>query len=268
MNIPTSFDVDHLSVSELRLLLGCGIKWFFERGSGVEIAEDIGGSPRLRGHALDSAANEHFRKKAEDGVGLSKAQMVELAVEIHEGGVDTHMFELPEWKSRDRIAKQAALYHTTFGSRFSPRSVTDIQCRVEYADPDLELPVHGVIDLVTDHPMIVDNKVKRRPPTDAQVHADFQLTTYAMMTGVHEVALAVITDDDRPQALFFPSYRNVHQIRMMKVRYNLAARSIKAGALNPAQEGTWFCNEKWCQHWNYCPFGGQGAPRIIPGIDD
>lgn len=260
---------EHLSVSQLRTLTMCGFKWAYEHQEGTR-SDNVGWDARLRGQCLDNAVSAHFVKKAENGVGFSKAYIKELVASEHERYQDATMFSINENLSKDRVVAQAALYLEVFGTMFTPRSKEDVQKSITYTDPDLDIPIMGIIDLIADIPMIVDTKIKGKLPKESEVHRDWQLTTYAMMTGIPQVALAVITDERTPRAELITSLRVPAQITAMKAIYNYAWGIIKARAFVPAAEGHWLCNSKWCNHWNYCPMGAGNDLDIlsIPGLDE
>lgn len=266
--LPSNYVLDHVSVSALRTYLMCGYRWAYdEMAKGGD--ESPGWSARLRGKAVDEAATMHFRLKAANGVGLSEANFVELAVNAHEQGEDVTMFDIAEKRSRDRVARQAALYHSTYGTALAPLSAKDVQKKIRWTSHRVALPVVGVIDVITNTPMVVDTKIKGKVPKEADVHRDLQLTTYAMMTGISDVALAIITDEDRPKSVFIPSYRKPVQTEAMADRYNQMIKGIKARVFNPAPEGSWYCCAKWCNHWNICPHGAATElQREIPGMEE
>ena len=263
----SKFELDHVSVSQLRTFLMCGYRWYFDNAAGEDRTNAPGWSARLRGTALDKAATAHFDLKREDHRGLPMAQFVDLAVETHREGEDMTNFEMAEAESRDRTAKIAREYRSFFGELFQPWADQAAQQKFKYQDDGLLLPVHGIIDLRTADKVIVDNKVKAKKnlPKAGELEADLQLTTYSMATGWTHVALAVITDERDPQAQYYETDRNPAQWAGIKERYNQMIRSIRAGILHPAPEKSWYCCDKWCSHWSYCPHGGaMDAP--IPGM--
>lgn len=264
LKLPEDFVLKHLSVSQLRTYYMCGYRWFFQTASPDRIYAP-GWSARLRGSSMDAAANEHYEKKAEDGEGFTLNQFVERAVHEHDQGLDMTMFEreMPETKSKDRTAKLAKEYHTSFGQIFTPRSREEVQETITYETEGLNIPVKGVIDLVAANGMVVDNKVKKKASSQADVHRDFQLTTYAMFKGATDVALAIITDENNPKAVFVPSTRTPENIERLKHRYNTAYQGIMSNTFDPAPEGSWYCNEKWCPYWNICPYGASEVVDIF-----
>lgn len=262
------YELDHVSVSQLRTFYFCGIRWMFQNvihDGGWE----VGDSARLRGSALDAACNEHYRLKADDLEGLSRSDFVELAVHAHERGRDTHTFyRLTETESKDRTALIAREYRETFGDMFQPWAQQAVQEYVNYQDDGLLVPVHGVIDLRTSNRVVVDNKVraKKNVPKESSVHRDIQLTTYSMFTGFDQVGLAIVTDEKRPEVVYIPSTRTPAQHELARQRYNAMVLAIRAGALSPAPEGAWYCSEAWCAYWHECAWGGADEDVPVPGV--
>lgn len=268
MNVDLSaFELDHVSVSQLRTFYMCGIRWYFDNANPERVYAP-GWSARLRGTSIDRAATEHFQKKANDGTGITLNQFVDLAVATHQEGEDTHMFEMSEVSSRDRTALLAKEYRQTFGEMFHPWAEQAVQEKIKYESPDLLLPVHGVIDITLVTNMVVDTKVraKKNVPKQAAVDRDLQLTTYSMMKGTQDVGLAIVTDEKHPEAIFIPARRTADQVGNIKQRYNEMIRSIQAGILHPAPEGSWYCCQKWCAYWSMCSYGG-AEEMEIPGLE-
>lgn len=261
---------DHLSLSQLRTLINCGWKWAYEHQANGERTIDVGGDARLRGQCLDSVATVHFRLKTLNGEGMPVKEMQELAVAEHEKYSDMTRFGIMEHRSKDRLAKQVALYRETFGATLNARTIKDVQKEITYNHEGLLLPIVGIIDMITDYPMIVDTKIKKKLPKQNVVDQDWQLTTYAMMTGIAAVALAVISDEDYPRAEFFVSHRTPQQVETLRLIYNSAALTIRSGGFLPAAEGHWLCNSQWCNHYSYCPNGASNetVTEEIPGMDE
>jgi hypothetical protein len=193
-----------------------------------------------------------------------------VAAAEHESCEDVTMFAIGEKISKDRLVAQTKLYHNTFGKMFMPRSVEDVQRQYTHKDKGLVIPVVGIIDLITDTPMIVDTKIKKRVPYEADVHKDWQLTTYAMMTGIPHVALAIITDEKYPRAELIQSIRVPDQVAALKMVYNQGWATIKSRSFMPAVEGYFLCNEKFCPHWAGCEMGGKNAVDLfsVPGLEE
>lgn len=262
------FSLDHLSVSQLRTWYMCNVRWMFQNVI-HQGGWEVGDSARLRGTALDTACNQHYKAKAEDLEGTSLSDFVELAVHTHEQGRDTHTFyKLTETESKDRTARIAREYRTTFGDMLQPLGVSAVQEYVKYQDDGLEVPVHGIIDLRTKSGVVVDNKVKAKKnvPKESAVHRDMQLTTYSMFTASPEVGLAIVTDEKNPEVVYLPSTRTPAQHDLQRHRYNAMVQAIRAGAISPAPEGSWYCNQAWCAFWSECPWGGADEDIPIPGL--
>lgn len=270
MTLPEIHLPDHLSVSQLSRFVGCGYRWAYEHQEGKGKAHDPGWDNRLRGQCLDNAATAFFRAKAENGVGLPVAQMVELAVAEHDQYQDATNFQMPESKSRDQLAAQTRLYHEVYGQMFTPRSHDDVQRKYEYIDDDLNVPIVGIPDLVTDSGIIVDTKIKKKVPYQKVLDSDWQFTTYAMMTGLSHCAWAIITDERNPRAELMQTFRLPHQIATMKRVYNQAWAMILARHFLPAAEGYYLCTEKFCPFFGICPMGAANRVEVfdVPGLDE
>ncbi len=270
LKFPPDFKFEHVSPSALRTYLMCGYRWAYEYIGRHEGAMDSPGwDARLRGKAVDEAVTAHFKLKAIDGKGLTDNQCADIAVATHDQHVDTHMFKVPQARSRERVARIARVYRQTFGETFQPRSAEDVQKKMRVKHPLVHLPIVGVADVITNLPMVVDNKVMGKVPTQRDVDRDLQLTTYAMQSGVSQVALAVVTDEDNPRPILIPSRRSKEQMDAMADRYNQMIKGVKSRALQPAPEKSWYCCHTWCAFYQQCPHGAAlDGEQVIAGMDE
>lgn len=258
-----NFKLDHLSVSQLRTFYMCGYRWWYDVVSPDKWLS-AGWDAMLRGTSVDKATEQHMLAKAEGSEGLSLSQFQEWAVKTHEEGEASHMFDLPEQASRDRVAVQAKEYWSTFGQAFQPWARESVQEKFRYEGNGLTTPIHGVIDLTTSMGMVVDNKISKRVRSQMDVDRDLQLTTYAMQKGATDVAIALVTDEKYPKAHLTVSKRTPADFVRLTHRYNQVAVAIATGDLHPAPEGSWYCCAKWCKYWSICPYGeGEGE---VPGL--
>lgn len=247
----------HLSVSGIRELFKCGLKWYYEQMQDTRLPGAQSG-PQTRGIALDRAAAAHFKQKAKDGIGFTKKDFVAYSLEEIEASRDITVWdEGYDFKASVYLATiQAHSYFNSFAQEFQPRSADDVQKEVSVLFPGMQIPILGVIDLILEDGTIVDNKVTKRVPNLWQLRDNWQLSTYSLLTGLTESALAIVVDlDKKGRVEFLPTTRNNYQINVMLNRFKMAEQIILKQALMPAPEDSWYCNEKWCRFWPVCEFG-------------
>jgi hypothetical protein len=253
----TQVTPDHLSVSGIRELFRCGLKWYYEQIQSQRLPGAQSG-PQSRGIALDKAAAAHFKQKAKDGIGFNKKDFLDYSMEEIDSARDLTVWDDGmSFRDVQLLAKMQALsYWQTFAQQFQPRSVEDVQKEVSVLFPGMRIPVVGVVDLILEDGTIVDNKVTKRVPNIWQLQDNWQLSTYALLTGEMNVALAIVVDlDKKGRTEYLESYRNEYQINTMLNRFRMAEQIILKQILMPAPEDSWYCNAKWCRHWGICEFG-------------
>ncbi len=245
----------HLSVSGIRELFRCGLRWYYEQLQDMRLPGAQGG-PQTRGIALDRAASFHFKQKAVDGIGISKADFVDHVLEEIEASDNLTVWDLPYKEVIFLARTQAFKYWSTFGQQLQPRSAADVQKEIKILFPGMSIPVLGIVDLILEDGTIVDNKVTKRVPNIFALRANWQLSTYALLTGETHGALAIIVDLDKSATThFLETDRSENQINIMLDRFRMAERIIMGQALMPAAEDSWFCSDKWCRFWAQCDFG-------------
>lgn len=253
----------HLSVSQVRKYLKCGLQYYFHYIEGVT------GSPptanMLRGSAVDAAANTHFQSRIDTSKGLTESAFIEKAVHYHDEQKDNYDFALKGdndylhssriGESRDQTSKLGKRYFTDFANSLVPAEVQK-KYEVQYID---KMDFIGYADLITADGTIIDNKVKKRNAV-GDLTRDLQLVAYSFLNDgeqTHsEVGLAIVTDTKEPRAFYYTQTIFPEHKKIAKSRINAAYKGLQAKIFNPAPEGSWYCSEKWCEFWAICEFGG------------
>jgi hypothetical protein len=245
----------HLSVSSIRTLFQCGIKFYMEQIQPMRLPGASTG-PMARGSALDKAATAHFKLKAVNGKGLNLNEFIELEMDDLTANYNTTNWDKPFGEVKLMAAAQALTYWQTFGQNLSPFNANSVQQEVTMTLPGMQIPVMGIIDLITADGIIVDNKLSKNTPKIYEVERNWQLITYALLTGHTKGAIALTTDLQlKPKTHYFEIDITNEMMDQMANRFRLAERQILTGVLMPAPEGSWYCNHMWCKFWDNCEFG-------------
>jgi hypothetical protein len=241
----------HLSASQLTTYLMCGVSWERQYVRGERRPAN---GPMIRGSALDEAANLHYRDRAKGGQGLDAEEFVEAAISNHQARLvaEEVVLDVPEADAKAMLARAAAGYWRDIARKLTPRSVADVQRRFTVQIDDFEIV--GIVDLVTDSGAVVDCKYKSRLPSASDVDSDLQLSTYALLTGATNLALAVAKPDGKTAILW--TTRTPQDVERTKLLYSRVHVAIQLGVVIPAAPGSWTCSPTWCPFWKSCPFGG------------
>ena len=241
---------DHLSVSQIRKYLNCGMQYYYSYVEGIRSAPT---GSMIRGLSVDTAANNHFSKKIENNKGIELSDFVEIAVAEHESKQDETDFSvdaLDKNQSKDRVSSLAGVYHRSHGEVFVPESV---QIKLETVNVNGEKFL-GYADLITVDGIVVDNKVRKRHVAPV-LSRDIQLVKYAGMSGKRDVGIAIVADVKEPRAYYYQEKITDKHIDIVDKKIDWVKLGIENGIFLPAPEGSWYCSEKWCSYWNICEFG-------------
>lgn len=245
--------VEHLSASSVGLYLRCGVAWAYRYVDGLKIPPS---GAMIRGSALDEATTMHYRGKSK-GVGLERDTFIDCAVDKHDALAPDAEMDMERGKSRDIVALASAGYYDGIGTKLRPRSYQDVQ---RYVEGEVDgAKVIGYVDLITDTSQVIDQKLKARLPSQRDLEVDLQLSTYAWLTSLHSLALAVAQPNGKASLLF--TERNEADVERVQALYSRVWCSIQAGIAVPAEPGHWMCSPAWCGFHSRCPFGAGGRSR-------
>jgi hypothetical protein len=244
--------LDHLSASQAGLYLDCGQAWVYRY---VEKIKSPINGPMLRGSALDEACNLHYRGKAR-GHGLERGEFVEAAIASHESRLENEdvRLDVSPGDSKDTLVKAAVAYYRDVADKLEPRSLEDVQ-RKWSAQLD-GVQVIGYTDLITNADVVIDTKLKERMPSQRDVDGDLQLSTYAWLTGLSRLALAV-TNPKTGKASFVWTERSAQDVERVQLLYSRIIACIAAGVAVPAKPTHWLCGPTYCDYWERCDFGAR-----------
>jgi len=248
---------DHISISQVNKYQICGLQYYF---SYIEKIPYQINDNMLRGRAVDNAANGHFDTKAQNEIGVSQNDFVDLAVSTHdEEADDTEFKESTVDESRDKTANASKTYHNSHGQALTPGRSSDgsswTQVKVE-EDVGDGLVLLGFVDLITDKNTIVDTKVRKADKV-VDVEANLQLQTYANLIGSDQVGMASVTTAREPKATFYSGRATKKTKERAIQRIKSVSAAIDSNIFLPAPEGSWVCSEKYCSYWNICDFGAK-----------
>tara|TARA_R110002110_G_scaffold260901_3_gene476715 strand:- start:72 stop:887 length:816 start_codon:yes stop_codon:yes gene_type:complete len=263
---------DYISASQINTYLNCGRKFMYRYVEGLKIPTSSG--PLIRGRAIDETANDHFVEKADEKAsgfdkGLEKTDFVDLAVSNHDKIADE---QHPDgWASesdisRDKTSKFADLYHGSHGKRLKAKDVDSVQkeikANIKFPETDyregIETEFLGYIDLIGADNTVVDNKVKGRN-TYGNLARDLQMSLYSWVTGIKDIAIALVLDKKVPEAKYITSTVPEASHTAIQGKVYDVLNGIKHGVFLPAPEGSWVCSSKFCEFWNICDYGDKAG---------
>lgn len=186
-------------------------------------------------------------------------------------GVDLYLPEEREaglLRTKGRAKDATILYAETAHRTLAPtitgvRSVSDLERRIDLRVAGAPFDLSGVIDVVERGKRVRDTKTRKGKPKENELEGSIQLSFYSLALErygepVKEIGLDVIQKLVRPKthSLFAPAPTD-HRPLLERIR--VASGIFETGLFYPidpnSQTGKWACTERFCDHFDICPFG-------------
>jgi len=257
--------LNHLSFSQLNMLLRCGVQYERRYVNGEKIAPS---GSMVRGRCGHKSEEVNFRQKIKSNEDLpletvkdifsdewekSKYQIAWAKDEI-DGGSPSKV----EGEYKDVGISLVDVYHRELAPAAIPIAVEDkFTVHFDGGYPDLV----GIIDRIDEGDQIVDLKFVGKSPSEGDAAKDLQLICYDLgyrQTRKKKPSLlrkeyAISTKKPKTMIQEVPAFQD-EQIQALLRRLERAIIAIGKGVFLPAAIGSWGCSEKWCGFWNSCAF--------------
>ena len=285
--IETETRKPHFPASQLRMLRGCALQYFYRYVEGLKIPPGVA---MLRGSAVHETVETNLRRKIEknelspieeirDLAADSFAQRWEaepplLTVEEAELGPARVFHEAKDAAVRlsvvhaERLAPRIAATHVERPFRLEVAGGSrdligfiDVQSRDKVAfgpggeDEKVVLVVH-------------DTKTSAKSPAKNAAALSDQLTLYSAAVETLDGVVPMLQLDtlvDLKKGPKTVSQRTVRGPQDTQRLLDLVGRVgdlVDAGNFLPCEEGSWRCSPKWCGYYNsVCPHGAKGRLR-------
>lgn len=230
----------------------------------------------VKGTSVHKTAETNFTQKLLTGTDVSKADMVDVAVDtlrttVKNEGVLLSPDEQARGKSAvmDDAEKSVVVMSSLFADDVAPKyqpAAVEVEQTIDVGDGD---ELTGRVDMITDTKHVVELKTASKRMSDGEIDNMFQLTFYAglyrVQTGEYPAGLNVerIVDKAKPETQSLTTTRGDDDVAAMLHVVGAAIKNInvakKAGAFMYAygQTGAWWCSNRFCGYWSTC----QAVPK-------
>lgn len=224
----------------------------------VEKLPRIANGDMVQGRCAHGAIEHNYRQKVEAGVDLALDEVTGFFAEQFDVAVRN---EEIDWRDaspevlRSQGIDIVTLYQTEIASRVTPLMV-EKPFAVDLGD-SFPFVLTGRFDLVDSAGAIVDNKFLARTPSEAAVHADLQLSVYALAYRLlfreQEAGLRIegVVKNKTLKAVSIATERTDDQCRWVLGLIEEVGRAIQAGVAYPDPTG-WWCSRHHCEFWGEC----------------
>ncbi len=257
--------LNHISHTQIQMLLKCGIQWEFRYDKGIVIPPN---ASLVRGRCGHKTLEKNFKQKINTKVDLPLDEVKDIFSDEWERS----KFEIA-WSEKDlegeSPAKATAKYkdsgiqlidkfHVEQSPAIQPVTVEDkFEIKFEGNYPSLI----GYIDRVDEHEEIGEVKFVGKSPQTDDAKTDIQLTIYDAayrVTHGHppkklKKQFAIATKAPKTVSLEEPS-RDEETITRLLNRLLVSMQCLKSGIFVPAPQGAWWCSANWCGYWSQCKY--------------
>ena len=255
---------EHYSFSQLNMLLRCGEQYRRRYVMGERIPPS---GNLVRGKCCHKTCEVNYDRKIKMGEYGSPEEMADLfATEWNTNKYDIaytpeelegRSISVVEGTFKDQGVRMVKEYHGTFAPTVVPRK-TEEKFTVEFEE-DIP-PLVGILDLIDDRDVVIDNKFVGKSPVMDDIASDAQMTMYDFGFRVAEKrkpaalkkAFCVALKTSTKMVVQEAPPRDDDTIHRMLQRLKTAHGAIKAGNFLPAANGAWWCSKRFCGYWTTC----------------
>jgi len=257
--------MDHISFSQLNMLLRCG-EQYRRRYIQKEIIAPSGSM--VRGRSCHKSEEKNFKQKITSNIDLPIEQVKDVFSDEWERGkyqirwTEEELGEdsptKTEGKFKDSGIALIGVYHTELAPLVIPEAVEDkFTVHFEGGYPDLT----GIIDRIDKGDQIVDLKFVGKSPSEDDLLKDIQITAYDFgyrntrkkKPSLLKKEYAISTKKPKT-AIQECEPRDDETLNRFLRRLESAMGAIEKGNFLPASHGWWGCSQKWCGYWLTCKF--------------
>jgi hypothetical protein len=258
---PAKLPVSHLSVSSIDLFISCPEKWKRRYLDGEYFPPN---GKMVLGSAIHASEAQHYGRVIDGEEGFTTEQVIdEFSAEWNERisrGVDWGDDNPGELKDSGIAALR--VYHDTVVPTIEPVAV-EREFRISWEGVDWDLM--GFIDLECADGAVADLKVgKKLSPGAARVALQPTAYLYVRRAEANPAPRfdyhQIVRGNKKPSATVMSTTRTDEQLdyfaeRLFSIAQDMAWRT-ETGNWAGAVPGSWFCDPKWCPHWDGCLMRG------------
>lgn len=236
----------HLSLSQVRMYLRCGLQYWYRYVEGRKIP------PRgsmVVGRAVHRALEHDFKTCLLEGL----HEPVDVLADVY---FETFKSEAEEaiWDSEkpEEAFKTGLLVLEEF-ARGPMETIVP-----EAVEEQFEVPLthgmnlKGVIDLIEAREGILDHKVVTRRMRPEDVVNDLQLAVYSHAKGIERVGMNTLVRKKKPEIQLFRHVVSGGQRNRVLNIFLYVVEGIWKRVFLPAPPGSWWCSPTWCGYWDLC----------------
>lgn len=257
--------IDHISHTQINMLLKCGIQYEFRYINGVVAPPS---ASLVRGKCGHTTLEKNFRQKIETKQDLPVEEMKDTFSDEWEKSKYGIVWKKKEIGNlspskagglfKDTGIALVSKFHENLSPLIRPVAVeAPFEVNFEGDYPKLI----GYIDREDEGDEIGEVKFTGKSPSADDAQTDIQLTIYDLGYRVRhghppnklKKQFAVSTKEPKTVSLEV-GHRDDATINRLMWRIQSVMEALKKGVLTPAPAGSWWCSENWCGYWDNCKY--------------
>lgn len=234
------------------------------------------GIAALSGRSVHTSAEINYKYKVHSGMDKPLDECLDAARDAYVKEVKNGVFIAYEDRSRAKTIVSEGLDSTIEKTRAAHELVFPtvkepwlIEKWITIEEPELPIPLVGVIDLVERPGVIRDLKTSARKWSAGKIaEAVPQVAVYRHLLK-HEFQIdascafdVVGENKSGPWSQAFDVNATDEDYRQFILRARKVVDAINAGFFPPAPTGHWLCSPKWCGFWWTCPYIPEHRRRL------
>lgn len=251
--------IDHLSYSSFSSFLTCGKAWKYRYIDKVQADP----SPTLIiGSAMHDTVEEIIRCKSLGIEGPDTAEFAAQRAQERLSEVES-INNTPEAENAKNEVLRLANAPLILSAINLIRAKVDedgpmIERKVTLEVPEVDVPIIGYIDIITDDGTPADFKTSARSWTADKARSEKQPVFYLAAMGQMGIPVNwhfrhyVMVKNKVPKFQTFDTERTPAEIARLFTEIQTVWNAIKAEQFLPAAPGSWKCSEKCCEYWRIC----------------
>jgi len=257
--------IDHISFTQLNMVLRCGIQYERRYVNGEIIAPS---AALVRGKCDHKAIEINFRQKIDTNVDLPVEAVKDFFSDEWErekytiGWTADELAGEPVPKAEARVKDIGVALVETYHTELAPSAIpvaVEEKFIVEFEGgyPNLM----GIIDRIDEGDQIIDCKFVGKSPSAGDAAEDVQLTAYDLgyrqtrkrKPNVLRKEYTVSTKTPKTVVQEVEAREDATISRFL-TRLERAMDIIGKGIFAPAPNGVWWCSERFCGYWQSCKY--------------
>jgi len=254
---------DHISPSQIDMMLKCGQQYKFRYLEGIKSAP---GFALIVGSGTHDGVEYDLTKKLNTGELATIEEISDAAADSVRERFKKEDVQCKDGESAgvavDQAVQLCGVHHSDLAPTLNPEAL-ELELRIEV--DGYPVGFLGYADIVEKGGVVRDIKTSASKKQQKFIDTSLQITYYdwayetLMEAALAELRFDVLVKTKKPYVQLMETTRDdSHRIKFLHYAESLI-ESVERGVFHPAVPGDWLCSEKFCGYWSRCKYGARQA---------